>query len=91
MLTNLFRVTSEMGGCNGFSIKPIEQWPDVSPEFDINQLDHQAALLADEQLLVFVDGEETEVAKLTQDLKIHELNDFLNEVFDGFLHEKIAL
>lgn len=91
MLSNLFRVTSEMGGCNCFSVQPIEHWPDVSPKFDVNQLDHQAVLLADEQLLTFVDGEETEVAKLTQDLKIPELNDFLNEVFDGYLHEKVTI
>lgn len=91
MFSNLVRVTSEMGGCNGFAIKPFEQWPDVSPEFDVAQLDQQASKLHDEQLLMFVDGEETEVAKLTQDLEIPELNDFLNEVFDGYLHEKIAI
>lgn len=91
MLSNLFRVASAMGGCNGFSIKPFDQWPNISPEFDVNQLEQQAMKLAGEQLLTFVDGEESEVVKLTQDLKIHELNNFLNEVFDGYLHEKIAI
>ena len=90
MNSNLVRVTQEMAGCNGFSIKPFEQWPDIYPEFDIVQLDEQASKLEGETLLIFVDGEESEVSKITQRLGLSELNDFLNEVFDGYLHESIS-
>ena len=91
MFSNLVRVTSEMGGCNNFAIKPFEQWPDISPEFDVTLLDQQAAKLDGDLLLTFVDGEETEVSKLTQELNIPELNNFLNEVFDGYLHQEMAI
>ncbi|MBV7264354.1 hypothetical protein KCG43_20285 [Photobacterium sp. WH24] len=91
MHSNLVRVTREMAGCNGFSIKPVDYWPNLHPEFDIVQLDEQASKLEGELLLVFVDGEEYEVATVTESLNIPELNNFLNEVFDGYLHEKIAI
>lgn len=90
MHSNLIRVTSEMAGCNGFAIKPFEQWPELRPEFDVLTLDEQASKLEGEQLLIFVDGEETEVKRITEDLQLTELNQFLNEVFDGYLHNQIS-
>ncbi len=91
MYEDLVRVTSEMAGCNGFSIKPFEQWPDLKPEFDVVQLNQQASTMSEKQLSVFVDGEESEVEKITTELQIAELNDFMYEVFDGYLHEQISI
>lgn len=91
MFSNLHRVTAEMAGCNGFSIKPIEQWPNLQPEFDLAELDSQASRLSGDELSMFVDGEESEVSKVTSALKLDQLNDFLNEVFDGYLHEQISI
>lgn len=91
MHSNLMRVTREMAGCNGFAIKPFEQWPELCPEFDVVVLDEQAAKLDGETLLIFVDGEESEVAAITSELELSELNNFLNEVFDGYLHEQISI
>lgn len=91
MHSNLQKVTAEMAGCNGFAIKPVEQWPSIHPEFDIVGLDDQASRLSGEELLMFVDGEESEVSKITESLKLDQLNAFLNEVFDGYLHEQISI
>ncbi|MGI2800179.1 hypothetical protein ACRTC3_16455 [Photobacterium damselae] len=91
MYNNLFRVTQEMAGCNGFEIKSIDKWGSIEPEFNISQLDEQASKLEGEELLIFVDGEESEVAELTSKLMLSELNKFLNEVFDGYLHEQISI
>lgn len=41
-------------------------------------------------MLTFVDGEENEVDKINDSLGLNELNIFLNEVFDGYLHKAIA-
>lgn len=91
-MKNLFRVTEEMAACNQFDVKPIEKWPRLDPEFDISQLERQAASITDkEELLMFVDGETQDVQAITEKHKAFELNRFLNEVFDGYLHEVIAV
>lgn len=91
-MASLLFVTREMAACNQFGVNMIEHWPDLKPEFDIVVLNKQAERLLDEcdDILIFVDGEETEVAEITEKLKLSELNNFLNEVFDGYLHEQIA-
>lgn len=91
MFRNLHRVTAEMAGCNGFAIRPVEQWPNIQPEFDLAELDSQASRLSGEELSIFVDGEESEIASVKESLKLDQLNAFLNEVFDGYLHEQIAI
>lgn len=91
MYNNLFHVTQTMAGCNGFSVKPIDQWGSLHPEFNISQLDEQASKLDGEELLIFVDGEESEITAITSNLMLSELNDFLNEVFDGYLHDRISI
>lgn len=91
MGSRLFDVTQEMAGCNGFGIKPLNQWLQLSPEFDVAELEAQAAKLDGEALELFVDGEEQEIAQLTESLKLTELNNFLDCVFDGYLHEHIAI
>ncbi len=91
MFSNLFRVTKEMAGCNGFAIKPIEQWPELPSMFDLEELEQQAAKLDEETTLIFVDGETSEVASVNEALELSQLNTFLNEVFDGELHGQIAI
>lgn len=90
-MSSLLSVTQEMAACNQFDVKRIEQWPDLKPEFDIVKLNDQASRLTGEELAIFVDGEESEVAEITDALNIQELNNFLNAVFDGYLHEAIAI
>lgn len=85
-------VTRQMALCNQFNTKGFDSWPDLHPEFDISELNTQAARLLNESkdIFAFIDGEESEVAEITKALGLTELNNFLNEVFDGYLHEKIA-
>lgn len=91
MHSNLVRVVREMAGCNGFGVRPIEQWQHLVTEWDIVQLDEQAAMLEGEDLLLFVDGEQTESERITESLQIKELDTFLNCVFEGYLHDDITL
>lgn len=91
MHSNLVRVTKEMAGCNGFGIKPFSEWPELRPEFDVVQLDEQAAILSGDELLLFVDGEYAEAHRIKDKHQIKELHAFLNEVFDGYLHDGISL
>ncbi|CCO44190.1 hypothetical protein VIBNISOn1_1050016 [Vibrio nigripulchritudo SOn1] len=89
-VSHLVRVTNELAGCNDFAIKPFEQWPELSPEFDVSQLEFQASKLNGEQIATFVDGETNQVNELTTGLEIYELHKFLIEVFQGELHEHIS-
>lgn len=88
----LIFVTNELAMCNQFSIKGFKDWPDIAP-FNINELNEQATRLLSnyEDILTFIDGEESEVAEITEALNLSELNAFLNEVFDGYLHNQIAV
>ncbi len=91
MYENLVRVVKEMGACNGFGIRPVDEWPDVSNRFSILQLEMQASRVEDgDEMLEFVDGEADEIIKLVEDKGLHQLNRFLNEVFDGDYHADIA-
>lgn len=90
MHSNLIRVMREMAGCNGFGIKDFADWPELI-EFDLVQLDEQAAKLSGEELLLFVDGEEQEMNQIKEKHQLTELSCFLNEVFDGYLHKAIAV
>jgi|GEM_PF-6969868 len=88
---DLISVTRYMAGCNGFSIKPLEQWP-ADTGFDLSELDQLAARLTDpEEISMFTDGEEAEVSAIAEKYDIQQLNDFLNEVFDGRLHNQISI
>ena len=88
---NLFKIVSEMAMCNDFYIRPIEEWPNVSPNFDIDQLELQAAEISHDDFMDFVDGEERVAQEIVKRYGIKELDRFLNAVFDGYLHEVIAL
>ena len=87
----LLRVTKEMAHSNGFGIKPMNEWPDLSSEnFDIAELEALATNLTEEELPIFADGEETETQKLIDKYGAIKLHDFLYEVFEGELHESIG-
>lgn len=90
-MNGLILVTVDMAACNGFGVRPFNQWPNLAPKFDINQLEQQATNLPESERITFVDGEETEVDALTKKYGLTELNSFLNEVFDGYLHESIGV
>lgn len=87
---NLMLITSEMAYCNHFSILPLEQWPDLLPEFKIYELRDQANKLPRSKWMTFVDGEEAEAAALANKYECHELHLFLNLVFDGYLHDQLT-
>jgi hypothetical protein len=88
----LYRTVSDMAHYNGFSVRPAEEWPDLRAEFDIEELNAQAErVIGAGELLEFVDGETQEVARITDRYGVQELNLFLNLVFDGRLHEEIAI
>lgn len=87
----LFEVTQAMACCNWFSVKPIDEWPSLSPEFDIALLEKQACKLEGDLLERFVDGEESDVAYLTRTLGLCHLDNFLTCVFDGHLHDQVGI
>lgn len=64
-MSTLMSVVSNMAGCNGFSVRPIENWPDLSLKFDISQLEQQANKLPEEDEITFVDGEVDEISELS--------------------------
>lgn len=89
--TALFNIVSEMGACNDFYIKPISEWPDLTPDFDIAELNNQAIMVTENEVLDFVDGEEGVCDEIVKRHGIEKLHTFLNEIFDGDLHDKIAV
>ena len=80
---NLFEVTQEMCACNGMGIKSFESWPPlIDWGYDIELLEEQAAKIPDEVVGDFVDGEESEVFALMEKYKVHDLDFFLDDVFN---------
>ena len=59
-------------------------------EFDLSKLEEQAACLTDEELKLFVDGDETDVFNITEKYKIDLLRLFIDELFEGWLHKLLV-
>ncbi len=90
-MERLFKIVQELGGCNQFPVKDVEQWPDLSQHgFYLVGLKQEAESLPGSEIHNFCDGEVSEVQKLVNRYGLAHLNDFLNSVFDGDLHDLIA-
>lgn len=84
---NLYKAVDDMGYCNDMFVKPLYQLPRSLSAYgyDYDILNVQVNRLTHEELLTFIDGEDSEVKELTEKYKIQELNNFMNDVFDGKL------
>ena len=72
---------------NGLFEKPSKEWKWPDPD-EAEMLENQASRLADDyEMEVFAIGEHTEHNKLVSKRRLKELSQFLNDVFDGDLHE----
>lgn len=89
-MKNLFKMTEEMASCNGFEIKQFKDWPKIDG-YDLTLLDTQASRLRGDQMNAFADGSEEEIAELKRVHNLNELDAFLNDVFGGELHFRLAL
>lgn len=89
MFDNLLIMLKELGACNSFGIKPIDEWPKFY-EFNILELEELASRIPDTLINTFVDGELLEQEDIINYYKVHKLSVFLNEVFDGNLHNKLT-
>lgn len=76
----LFKIVKELAACNDMGVKPLHKWPFIPT---IAALERQANKLPKDLILNFVDGETEEIKQIVEDLDIKELNDFLNDVFNG--------
>lgn len=86
----LLKVVRELAGCNGLFTKNIWEWPeDIG--FDLEQLNKEAERLSADEIQTFVDGDECVANQLAAKYEICALHKFLNEVFDGYLHDKIII
>ncbi len=85
-MTNFIGLVSELAGRNDISMKP-EKEIDFG-NLNIEMLDKQARRLADNEVFVFIDGEESESDEITEKHGLEELNRVLNRIFDGELYEK---
>ena len=66
--------------CNNLGCKKYKDWPEIS---NLPVLERQAAKLkSPEEAFILVDGEESDIMCLVDDLDIEELHHFLNKVFN---------
>ena len=91
MFNNIISATKQLGACNLFNIKPLEEWPDISDHYNIFELERQAALLTPEELRTVIDGEENEAWTIIESRCVKELNSFLADVFNGEYCETIPV
>jgi len=83
-ISDLAKLLDDLGHANGMVLKGAPSWP---VGIDYESLNEEAAKIPSEDVSVFVDGEESEVAILTRRYQVHDLNSFLNAAFDGFLRD----
>lgn len=73
----LYKAITLIGADNGMSLRP-----DIIM-YDLNDLERIAGLLSDENLDVVCTGDQDESEGILEVISGQELNDFLNEVFEG--------
>jgi hypothetical protein len=84
-------LTKQCGAYNDFGVRPISEWPDISDKFNLKQLKEEADRLPVNMELDFLDGEFDDVNRIKNTHNLHQLNSFLNEVFDGCYHCSIGV
>ncbi len=84
--SSLYEMIKELGAANNLKAKTFEsQWPIIS-DFDYVLLERQAERFNKTERVLFVDGEQRQMEKLAYAKKARYLNKFLNQIFDGPLH-----
>jgi len=103
MYDNLYKITQEMARCNGFEIKPIEDWPIVieSPmrvriqDFNIDLLEEQVERLyksaAPYELEEFINGDCKASEVIIKTYHVSHLDAFFASVYKGNLHSILAV
>lgn len=80
----LFEIVAEMCGDNWALPLPISNWPKLSEHgFDFQRLETQSRSMSDLEAETLAVGEVTEIQEIIKKYNCHELNKFLNQVFDG--------
>lgn len=76
-----------LGACNNMQSKNIIDWP-LEIMFSYELLGKQAARFNEDEAMIFVDGEGLEMEKMAIEKSCRYLSRFLNQIFDGPLHDK---
>ena len=90
-MKELLEILDDVGNDNGFGIRPPDQWPDLKPNYDLSQLVKQARSLNQYERMIMAVGETSEIKHVVEYKNVKKLHDFLNDVFEGDLHQTIAI
>ena len=77
-----------MASDNDLSLRSPDTWPQW---IDYQYIHQRLSLLTEDELYIFVAGEETEIANLVSQYNLEDINWLLNQIFDGPLMDDFFL
>lgn len=88
MFPVLTEMLSSLASDNDMSLRSVKRWDEAQAKvtYRFAEIESQAEKLSEEERYSLVCGEFTEVNNLVEQHGLRNLNDFLNDCFDGELH-----